>query len=228
MGIVTASVKTNSVIDILKTIKGMLKTGWTLDEENGILWKDSPAAFPVGLRKITINTTTSCIGICVKNSQGTVAGSTSSGQTYVLNTSETEYYLTLYTSPNGSLAISIDANQNNEAVPIFAFIKNSNTNSTLPTYFPAIRTTSSASWICLVPGTDKICNMPGIALQSLGLNYALVNIVDPYTSTVAVDLYALASKNTSSAPLILANGNQRFVHFHTSGNDNKYYYMRYI
>lgn len=227
MGIVTASVKTNSVIDILKTIKGMLKTGWTLDEENGILWKDSPAAFPVGLRKITVNTS-SYIGICVKNSQGTVTGFTSSDQTYTLSTTEQEYYLTLYTSPNGSLAISIDTNQNNEAVPIFAFIKNSNTNSTLPTYFPAVRQTSSIGWVSLTPGTDKTCNMPGIAVQNLGLNYALVNIVDPYTSTAAVDLYALASKNTSSAPLILANGNQRFVHFYTYRNDNKYYYMRYI
>ena len=227
MGIVTASVKTNSVIDILKTIKGMLKTGWTLDEENEILWKDSPAAFPVGLRKCTINGG-SFIGICVKNSAGTVTGFAASSQTISVDTTVREYYLTLYTSPNGSLAISIDFNQNNEAVPVFAFIKNSNTNSTLPTYFPSVRNPSAGGWINLVPGTDKTCNMPEIVVQSLGLNYALVNIVDPYTSTAAVDLYALASKNASSAPVILANGNQRFVRFYTSSNGNKCFYMRYI
>ena len=227
MGYVTASVKTNSVLDVLKTIKGMLKTGWTLDEENQILWKDSPAAFPVGLGIGTSGSSSNkYIMTVVKNG----AGEAEYGTAYpyaLINSSVSEYYLYLFTSPNGSIAISVSGNVS-ELGPCFAFIKNGNTNPTLPTYMPTEYGNSTTDSLrCFIPGTSKSVQVAGPYSTPRGLNMALCNAVDPYTGTAFSDLYVLAA-TAGAPPQVLAYGSQRFVLFRIMGSAAPAFYLRYV
>lgn len=225
MGYITASVKTGDSLDILKAIKNMLKTGWTLDEENKILWKDSPAAFPVGLGVGTAGSN-KCIVPVVKNG----AGETEYGTSYtygLIPASVSEYYLYLFTSPNGSIAISI-SNAVDEQRPCFAFVKNGNADPTLPTYMPAEYGNSSSETLrCFIPGTNRSTFFASPENIPRGLNMALCNAVDPYTGTAFSDLYFLAA-TVGDPPRVLAYGSQRFIQFRMLGNTAKVFYLRYV
>ena len=225
MGYVTASVKTNSVLDVLKTIKGMLKTGWTLDEENQILWKDSPAAFPVGLG-IYQNNGYVYVTPCVKNAAGSVSNNNNAPYSYRISSTVTEYYIYVYTSPNGSIFIDITDDTAAAGQGRFGFIKNSTTDSALPSYMP-IYYKSDDSAGALVPGTDLTTQVAAPPHVQSGLNYALCNAVDPYTGTAFKDLYFLAAKTSPTPPHILTNGSYKFVRFRYYSNDHSIYYLRY-
>lgn len=226
MGYVTASVKTNSILDILKTIKGMLKTGWTLDEENQILWKDSPAAFPVGLG-VYVYSGNNYITSCVKNAAGAVADIGSSSYMYYINSTAKEYYIYVYTSPNGSIFIDISTETASAGSGRFGFIKNSATDPAMPSYMPVYYRDGVESMGTLVPGTDLRTKVGGVDPVMLGLNVALCNAVDPHTGTAFKDLYFLVAKTSSTPPLILTNGNYKFVRFRYYNNDSRAFYLRY-
>lgn len=222
MSYATASVQTSSGLDILKAIKGLLKTGWTLDEETGTLWKDTPAAFPVGLTTVASGSS-SYIAICVKDSSGaTVAGSALSSS---YNISSGAHYIWVYTSPNGSVGISINATSSGFSPLIFTFAKNSNTDARLPTYIPCSNAAGNGNTTCLIPGSKNSPTMPSISTTSnYGLNIALCSAVDPYTGTALADVYMTAVKTTASVPDFLSNGSYRFVRIGGSGS----FYLRYV
>ena len=225
MGYVTASVKTNSVLDVLKTIKGMLKTGWTLDEENQILWKDSPAAFPVGLG-IYQSGSNAYVTPCVKNAAGSVSNNNTTSYSYRINSTVTEYYIYVYTSPNGSIFIDITDDTAAAGEGRFGFIKNSTTDSALPSYIPIYRRNVDGAG-ALVPGTGLTTLVAAPSYVKLGLNYVLCNAVDPHTGTAFKDLYFLAAKTSTTPPHILTNGSYKFVRFRYYSSDNGIYYLRY-
>lgn len=230
MGVTITTIQTNSVLDILKTIKGMLKTGWTLDEENEILWKDSPAAFPVGLGKY-VSSSNNYIGIYTKNSSGELVNSGSASNWYPVSGTSQEHLLRLYTSPNGSLALSMDLTTASQRLsPRFAFMKNSNADLTLPTYIPMYYTGNGNGFYSRIPGTNLEYLTAAIAYTSSysSLNYTLIGTVDPYTATPAVDLYTLASSTgETEPPVILSSGNKKYIRFkyYQAG---KVFYMRYV
>lgn len=225
MGYIAASVKTGDGLDILKAIKNILKTGWTLDEENEILWKDSPAAFPVGLGVSTVGSN-KYIAPVVKNG----AGEVKYGSSYAyaaISASALEYYIYLFTSPNGSIAISV-SNSVSEQRPIFTFVKNGTTEPTLPTYIPAAYGNATSNTLqCFIPGTNESASFASPENVFRGLNMALCNAVDPYTGTAFSDLYFLAA-TAGDPPRVLAYGSQRFIQFRTMGNAAKIFYLRYV
>lgn len=224
MGVKTTVINTNSVLDVLKALKGLLGTGWTLDEENVALWKDSPAAFPVGLIK-GISGSSSYITVCCKDSAGnTVFVGNSSSFGYTVTSSVTDVRIWVFDSPNGSIAISLG-----EQNPIFGFIKNSNVDSSLPSYIPVCRKSGSYSYKYYYPGTNSSWLTNGFPIGVIGTSEVLINMVYPYTSNVLTDFYMLVSTCSDKPPLVLTNGSQKFIRFYyyniTSG---AVYYMRYV
>lgn len=228
MGFVKTAIKTNSALDILKAIKGLFKTGWTLDEENIVLWKDTPAAFPVGLCYdiYASSSTTKYIQPCVKNA----AGETKPPKETLLSVSSTaiEYYIGVYTSPGGSIFVDVSTETASTPSGLFGFIKNTATDPALPSYLPVYYKTTETCMCCQTPGTDAKCYVPAPDYLPLGLNYTLCNAVDPYTGTAFTDLYFLAAKTSSEPPLILTNGNYKFVRFRRYNSNSRAFYLRYV
>lgn len=228
MGFVKTAIKTNSALDILKAIKGLFKTGWTLDEENIVLWKDTPAAFPVGIcyDTYTSSSTSKYIQPCVKNA----AGETKRPMENLLLVSSTaaEYYIGVYTSPGGSIFVDVSTETVNTPSGLFGFIKNTAADPALPSYLPVYYKNGETSMGCQTPGTDAKCSVPAADYLPLGLNYALCNAVDPYTGTAFTDLYFLAAKPSSEPPLILTNGNYKFVRFRRYNSNSRAFYLRYV
>ncbi len=233
MGITMATLSSSSGLDALKAMKNMLKTGWTLDEENQILWKDSPAAFPVGFASDRrANTTADCIHAVVKANDGSVIGRSTTSVSGLEIAPSDDNYLTLYTSPNGSLAFSI-SNTYAPMPPELAIIKNGNTDATLPTYIPLTFQTV-ANINMLIPGT-KILNMTFPVLTNLSsavcLRWALTQAAEPYTGTPANDFYWLSSYADTSTdpPLVLVSGSAKYVKMYRGSTSVRGgVYMRYI
>lgn len=232
MGVITSSVTTNSGLDILKKLKDMLKTGWTLDEENKILWKDSPAEFPVGIICYTYSST-DYLKPVVKGSDGTlfyVSGNTSSCAAYnPYNTATSTHYISVYTSPNGSIGVGFSTTSRaNELNLLIA--KNSNIDSTKPQFIIYAFPTNNL----LVPGFGYNLSSPVLTTSYTSsafyaATWSLTNAFDMYTGTALADVYHLAGRQDLNAPpIILANGNNRYIKTcHTSTNA-PVMYMRYI
>ena len=229
MSVITTSVTTNSSLAILKVLKEMLKTGWTLDEENAILWKDSPAAFPVGIKAHTASTT-EYIRPVVKGADGNPYYSTSStGVAYSFSNSSTvTYYISVYTSPNGSIAIGFSTSSK-VIEPHLLIAKNSNTDSTKPNHimfcFQALGV--------LVPGISYIASVPYINVSYsssafYATTWSLLNAFDMYTGTPLADVYFLAARQDSTNPTVLANGNNKYIKMYMSAGGSPVIYMRYI
>lgn len=228
MSVITTSVTTNSSLAILKVLKEMLKTGWTLDEENAILWKDSPAAFPVGIKAHTTSST-EYIRPVVKGVDGNPYYSTSTtGVAYSFSNSSTvTYYISVYTSPNGSIAIGFSTSSK-VIEPHLLIAKNSNTDSTKPTY---IIYGFQASCL-LIPGISTIANTPHLNVsytsQFYAATWSLVNAFDMYTGTALADIYFLAARQESNIPSVLVNGNNKYIKMFMQSSNASVMYMRYV
>ena len=230
MSVITTSVTTNSSLAILRVLKEMLKTGWTLDEENKILWKDSPAAFPVGIKADT-SSSMEFIRPVVKGGNGTPYYSTSvsTGIAYSFSNSSTAtYYISVYTSPNGSIAIGFSTSSM-VIRPQLLIAKNSNTDSTKPNHIMFCFQQSGV----LVPGISYVADVPylNVSYSSSAFyatTWSLLNAFDMYTGTSLADVYFLAARQDSTNPTVLANGNNKYINMFMSTGSSPLIYMRYI
>lgn len=229
MGVAMTNIKTDSGLDVLKTIKGLLKTGWTLDEANRILWKDSPAAFPVGLQFVN-----SRIAICVKDSANNTI-CCDDGYGIKIESGTKDYRVYVYTSPNGSIGISVHSLMVLERLNI-VFIKSSINNEMHPSYTPVAACYSGNNGArMLFPGTTKGINLPYIYYPSDSYiygngGYTLLNIANPCTDTPANDFYVMGSKSTGISvypPVIISSGTKKFIGLHMYTSGSPIYYMRY-
>lgn len=234
MGVITSSVTTNSGLDILKTLKEMLKTGWTLDEENQILWKDSPAAFPVGIwADSTYSTSNDYIQAIVKKPDGTpYKYDYSNGYAYYFSkNTKTTHYISVYTSPNGSIGIGFGTSS---AVlqPRLLIAKNANTDSTKPQY--TISSHGPSNNALFVPGiAESLNSLPSLDVSIGGAFYSgtwsLVNAFDVYTGTALADVYYLAGRQDSTKPTILTSGSNKYIRIYEHSNSTTAHsYMRYV
>ena len=226
MGVKTTSISSNSALDVLKATQSILGTGWTIDEENIALWKDSPSAFPVGLIKATAGSSVH-ITPCCKDSAGNIVYENNySAYGYVVQSSVSNIEIAVFTSPSGSIAISFKDYSNSEHTPHFGFINTNVDSSSL--FIPISAKTGSYSYLFYYPGTNKTYSTNGLAIDVNGTSYVLVNVVFPYTSTVLSDFYTLASR-CSDPPLVLTNGSQKFIRLYCYNPEyGGVYYMRYV
>lgn len=231
MGLSTSFVTVTSALDVLRALKNMLKTGWTLDEDHKVLWKDSPAAFPVGFACITDSNDRWYIQPAVKNTQGALVSFTNTSYSCLIQSTFVgkTVRLAIYTSPGGSFAFGCSSNGTGLIIPHIEMLKNANTDPLNPTFFP-FSDYGSNTREGLIPGVGTLYIQPSITMDSSVFSsgsYCLINRLDIITNTLFDDAFWLANRPSGSQlPDVLVLGNNRYVRVHR-GSTTVAHYFRY-
>lgn len=229
MGLITSFVTVTSALDVLRALKNMLKTGWTLDEENKVLWKDSPAAFPVGFACITDSNDRWYIQPAVKDTQGKLVSFSYGGYGALIQSASvgTTIRLGVYTSPGGSFAFGCSSDTTGLIIPNIEILKNANTDPLNPTFIPFFEYNNDYRR-SLIPGIGTDYYQPILSLSNtscLSSTYCLINKVDIVTNTLFDGAFWLANcVSKSNLANVLVLGNNRYIRVHRSSVSTAHYF----
>lgn len=97
MAVLSAGVETVTPLNILKALKGLLGSSWTLDETNSTLWAPAPSSFPIGFvfDSNVMTVASKANGVNLKLSCGIDISTLATA------------VVTAYTSPGGSVGVDI-------------------------------------------------------------------------------------------------------------------------
>lgn len=221
MAVLSAGVADVTPLNILKALKGLLGSSWTLDEANSTLWASAPSSFPIGF---------------VFNSNVMTVASKANGVNLKLScgidiSTLTTAVVTAYTSPGGSVGVDV-SNDSGVRRPHVFILKNTNTNASVSSYLGLV-TNGTYDIELISPGdtylfeSDSAFNMYAVHNAR---TYTLVQLADPYTGTALKDIYALSSKlenKTVEPPNILVNGSAKYVRL-ANGDYDISRYLRFV
>ena len=221
MPLVQTNISTVTGLNVLKALKNILGSGWTLDESDSVLWKSSPSAFPIGFSAsdTTLVPAVKVGGSIIKPTMSSPAGG-------VISDSTTQ--LTVYTAPNGSVGIAIDAPQSGVVAPSIFILRNGNTNSAMPQDVGFSGGKNSTSRELISPMTASKISTSSVFHCNVAYNansITLTQLADPFTGTALKDLYTLVSSTGSSGslPLVVSNGSAKYIRVNFSGSSSVYF-----